>query len=88
LDNLSNPSHGDNVELHYILEKGGRYNIKVFTLAGDYVAGLYRGYRSPGEYTTAWDGRNRAGDVVARGIYFVRVVCPDLDEMRKVLVVR
>jgi len=88
LDNVINPHRGDKVELHYILEKGGRYEIKVFTLAGDYVAGLYRGYRSPGEYTTAWDGRNRAGDVVARGIYFVRVVGPDLDEMRKVLVVR
>jgi len=41
-----------------------------------------------GEHRITWDGRNRAGQVVARGLYFIRVVGPNLDEIRKVLVVR
>jgi hypothetical protein len=88
LDNVINPHRGDKVELHYILGDSGRYLIQVFNLAGDLVDVLYKGTRAPGEYTTAWDGRNRAGDIVARGIYFVRFIGPDIDEMRKVLVVR
>jgi|GEM_PF-5954850 len=36
-----------------------------------------RGSQSPGSYTVSWDGRNHAGNVVARGIYFIRFVGPD-----------
>jgi hypothetical protein len=39
-------------------------------------------------YTTGWDGKNCGGRIVARGIYFIRVVGPGFEEMRKVLVVR
>jgi hypothetical protein len=28
------------------------------------------------------------GDIVARGIYFIRVVAPDIDEYRKVVVAK
>jgi len=49
---------------------------------------LTRGTQAAGTYTTSWDGKNRSGAPVARGIYFIRVVGPDFDEIRKVLVVR
>jgi flagellar hook assembly protein FlgD len=62
--------------------------ILVFDLSGSIVNVLQRGSQSPGQYTTAWDGKNRGGRSVARGIYFVRVVGPGFDEIRKVLVVR
>jgi fibronectin-binding autotransporter adhesin len=35
-----------------------------------------------------WDGRNSGGRIVAKGIYFIRIVAPDIDETRKVLVVK
>jgi hypothetical protein len=35
-----------------------------------------------------WDGRNLSGDPVARGMYFIRIVAPGIDEIRKVIVVR
>jgi flagellar hook assembly protein FlgD len=62
--------------------------ITVFDLKGDIVNVLYRGQRAAGEYSTTWDGRNRGGRVVARGLYFIKVVGPDVNEIRKVLVVK
>jgi hypothetical protein len=60
----------------------------VFDLKGDIVDVLYRGRRASGDYSTSWDGRNRGGRVVARGIYFIKVIAPGVEEIRKVLVVK
>jgi flagellar hook assembly protein FlgD len=62
--------------------------IQVFNLAGDLVKTIYRGKRSAGDYSTSWDGKNHSGRVVARGIYFIRVVAPGVDEYRKVMVIK
>ena len=88
LKNVIDPRKGEKVDLFYILEKGGRVTIQVFNLGGDLVDVLKRGRQAPGEYAISWDGRNQAGNIVARGIYYVRVTAPDIDEYRKVLIVK
>jgi hypothetical protein len=88
LNNVIKPGTDEVADLHYVLEESGNLTIRVFSLAGDLVVTLYRGYRTPGEYATSWDGTNKAGDSVARGIYFIRFTGPGLDEYRKVLVVK
>ena len=88
LHNVINPNYGEQTNLEYTLTQGGMVTINVFDLAGDLVNTLYSGQRSPGQYSTSWDGRNFSGQVVARGIYFIRVVAPGVDEFRKVLVVK
>ncbi len=88
LSNVINPNSGDKTNLVYTLTQGGMVTINVFNLAGDLVTTLFRGQRSPGQYSTSWDGRNFTGQAVARGIYFIRVVAPGMDEYRKVLVVK
>jgi hypothetical protein len=60
----------------------------VFDLAGDVGNVLVRTQQSAGEYEAIWNGTNRAGTHVTRGIYFMRIVAPGIDEIRKVLVVR
>jgi flagellar hook assembly protein FlgD len=62
--------------------------VTVFTLDGDIVKYLYNDRQAAGTYTYFWDGRNLSGDATAQGIYFVRVVGPNMDEIRKVLVVK
>jgi flagellar hook assembly protein FlgD len=49
---------------------------------------LERGRKGAGTYSYYWDGTNLGGRPVARGMYFVRVVGPDIDEIRKVMVVK
>jgi flagellar hook assembly protein FlgD len=60
----------------------------VFTLDGNLVRTLVRENKAAGEYRAAWDGKNSGGREVARGLYFIRVVAPGIDEIRKVMVVK
>jgi hypothetical protein len=88
LNNVINPLRGEKAGLYYSLSSAGYVTITVFDLKGDIVNVLYRGQRAAGEYSTTWDGRNRGGRIVARGLYFIKVVGPDMNEIRKVLVVK
>jgi hypothetical protein len=88
LNNVINPNNGESTYVHYQLVRGGQVTIQVFTLDGTMVDILYRGHRDAGEYRAVWGGKNRGGRAVARGMYFVRVVGPDIDEIRKVMVVK
>jgi hypothetical protein len=88
LNNVINPDKYEKVYVDYILTRGGRVTIQVFTLDGNLVKVLERSSKSAGEYVAAWDGRNNGGRAVARGLYFIRVVAPDIDEIRKVMVVK
>ncbi|MFA6508781.1 MAG: FlgD immunoglobulin-like domain containing protein, partial [Treponemataceae bacterium] len=88
LNNVINPNNGEITRVSYQLGTAGRATVQVFTLDGDLVKVLYRGNRAAGDYTASWDGKNMGGRSVARGIYFIRVVAPEIDEIRKVMVVK
>ncbi|MBN2509258.1 MAG: hypothetical protein JXB03_03235, partial [Spirochaetales bacterium] len=88
LNNVINPEQDETALLQYVLAKGGMVTITVFGLDGDVIDVIQRGPQGAGEYTASWDGRNRGGRIVARGIYFIRIVAPGVDEYRKVMVVR
>ncbi len=88
LNNVINPDNGDQTVLNYRIDRPGMVVINVFTLDGDLVRILQRGRQGEGLYNIAWDGTNNSGDIVARGFYFIRIVAPGVDEVRKVLVVR
>ncbi|MBN1799066.1 MAG: hypothetical protein JW822_10835 [Spirochaetales bacterium] len=88
VNNVINPTAGEQARLLYLLESDGNVKIQVFNLAGDIVAVLLSGRQTAGEYDVFWDGRNSGGNIVAKGIYFIRIVAPGIDETRKVLVVK
>ena len=88
LKNVINPENGETTNLHYELAKAGMVTVQVFDISGALVDVLQRGRQNAGDYSTAWDGRNSGGRVVARGVYFIRIVAPDIDETRKVMVVK
>jgi hypothetical protein len=88
LNNVINPSSGEKTVLKYSLESPGMVTVQVFNLAGDLIKIIHRGRQGSGRYLYTWDGTNRAGFIVARGIYYIRVTGPDIDEYRKVMVVK
>jgi hypothetical protein len=88
LNNVINPTTGEKTYLKYRTTSGGRVTVQVFTLDGNLVKVLRRESRAAGEWTEVWDGKNNGGRVVARGMYFIRVVGPGIDEIRKVMVVK
>ena len=88
LNNVINPLAGDKAYLTYDLPESGVVRVVVFTVNGDVVRVFHSGRQGAGSYTYAWDGTNERGNPVARGVYFIRVVGPDFDEYRKVMVVK
>jgi hypothetical protein len=88
LNNVINPLNNEKAILTYDLETPGMVSVQIFTLDGSVVKVLHRGRQGAGTYTYKWDGTNTGGNIVARGIYFIRVVAPGIDEYRKVLVVK
>jgi fibronectin-binding autotransporter adhesin len=88
LNNVINPENGETANLHYELTSEGMVTIQVFDISGAMVDILNRGRLDAGDYSTSWDGRNSGGRVVARGVYFIRIVAPGIDETRKVMVVK
>ena len=88
LNNVINPEQDEQTVLSYGLETAGNVVINVFNLGGDLVNVIFRGTQGVGNYVYTWDGTNRAGNIVARGIYFIRIVGPGIDEFRKVMIVK
>ncbi|MDR1307825.1 MAG: hypothetical protein LBK74_09670 [Treponema sp.] len=90
LNNVINSAKRERVFLDYRLTKSGRVTVQVFTLDGNLVKALVRESQSAKDtyYRVSWDGTNNGGRPVARGMYFIRIVAPEIDEIRKVMVVK
>jgi hypothetical protein len=90
LNNVINSEKRERVFVDYKLNKSGRVTVQVFTLDGNLVKVLVRENQNQSDayYRASWDGTNSGGRPVARGMYFIRVVAPDIDEIRKVMVVK
>ncbi|MBO5482666.1 MAG: hypothetical protein J5978_05040 [Spirochaetaceae bacterium] len=88
LNNVINPTSFEATVLEIVLPKSGSLTVQVLTLDGNVVKVLQRGRVEEGTYTYSWDGTNNSGAAVARGMYFIRIVGPEIDETRKVMVVR
>jgi len=90
LNNVINSDRRERVFVDYKLVRSGRVTIQVFTLDGNLVKILKQENQPASDlyYRVSWDGTNEGGRSVARGMYFIRVVAPEIDEIRKVMVVR
>ena len=88
LRNVINPDRGEATTLQFIQGTAGNVTVTVFDLSGSIIRVLVRQNQPAGDYGVTWDGTNRSGAKVTRGLYFIRIVGPGMDETRKVLVVR
>ena len=73
----------DLVELRYTLfsVRSTQVEVRVHSLDGRLVRRVYSGFQSAGLQTAWWDGRDDGGELVAPGLYLVRVEV-DADEDR------
>lgn len=88
LNNVIDSFNDEKTVVEVDVATAGNLTVQVLTLDGNVVKVLQRGRVDSGKYYYHWDGKNIAGDSVARGMYFIRVVGPNLDETRKVMVVQ
>ena len=88
LNNVINNTNGEKTIIKVDLPEESRLNVIVMTLDGNVIKYLNKGRTSAGEHYYSWDGKNNKGNLVARGMYFIRISSDKIDETRKVLVVK
>ncbi|MBN2566345.1 MAG: right-handed parallel beta-helix repeat-containing protein, partial [Candidatus Eisenbacteria bacterium] len=80
---------GSRTSVQYGIPAGsGSVDVSVFDVAGRHVATLYSGHQEPGTHRVTWDGRDRFGNGVAAGIYFVRLETSDFRATAKMVLLR
>ena len=88
LNNVINVDNGENTVIQVDMKEAGNLNVIVMTLDGNIVKYLRHGQTYAGTHYYNWNGTNNGGSKVARGLYFVRVIGPGIDETRKVMCVK
>ena len=88
LNNVIDAGKGEKTVVKVNMPEDGRLSVIVMTLDGNIISYLNRGETKAGEYYFTWNGKNKNGKEVARGMYFVRVLGGGIDETRKVMVVK
>ena len=88
LNNVINLNAREQAVLEVNVPEEGNLNVFVMTVDGNIVKRLNHGRVNSGTHYYRWNGTNNASKPVARGLYFVRVVGPGIDETRKVLCVK
>ena len=71
----------------FSLGRDGRVSIKVFSFDGRLVR-KFAGKFPAGEHRWVWDGKDEEGQVVASGVYTVRMEARDFRASEKVALVR
>ena len=75
--------------MRYDLPERGNVTIKIYTIRGELVKTLVDNEeRSEGANFAYWYGKNIDDEVVASGIYLVRIEAPGFNIIRKVCVVK
>lgn len=88
LNNVIDVDNGENTVVQVDMKESGNLNVIVMTLDGNIIKYLRHGHTDAGTHYYNWNGTNNGGSKVARGLYFVRVIGPGIDETRKVMCVK
>ncbi|MCR4440254.1 MAG: hypothetical protein NUW13_14625 [candidate division KSB1 bacterium] len=62
--------------------------VDIFNVRGGLVCRLWEGVCAPGEHLMSWDGRDSKGELVASGVYLVRLEAGKMQVTRKLFLVR
>ena len=86
--NLFRPGQGP-LTVDFKPTVGERVTVRVYDLTGELIQELAQWDTTPGAlYQARWDGRNRDGEAVANGLYFVSVHGDSTHILKKVVVLR
>ena len=87
LQNVPNPFN-PSTAIRFTLAKSGRAQVSVYDLAGRHIRTLLDAQRAKGSQEVVWDGRDERGVPVASGIYLYRLRASELDQSRKMVLLK
>ena len=72
----------------FTLVRPARASISVYDLRGRLVKVLASGHHGQGRHEVVWHGKDGHGQQVASGVYFVRMQAGDLEQIRRIVMVK
>jgi hypothetical protein len=74
--------------IHFSMATAGYANLGIYGVDGRLVAKLVDGEMPAGAQSIVWDGKDNAGNRVARGVYFCRMETPQFSGTEKIIMLR
>ena len=71
----------------YTLPSSSSISLKIYDVTGKLVRTLVTGSQEAGTRIVTWDGRDRSGQLVSSGLYFIRIATPEFSRTAKVIIV-
>ncbi len=85
--NFPNPFN-PTTTLSFSLKNATNVNLTVYDVAGRRVRELVNEHRDRGAYKMVWDGQNDAGQTVASGVYFYKLVAGSFTDTKKMTILK
>ncbi len=82
--NPFNPS----TTIEFVLPREARVHLNVYNLLGQEIQTLFNGFLPEGLHKITWDGRDRAGNPVASGVYFYRLESGASVQVKRMVLIR
>jgi len=88
LTNVAPNPFGHATRVEYEVPETAHVAIRVYDVRGRLVTTLVDGEVAAGGHVAAWTARDKKGEPVVSGIYFIRMVCGAQETVRKAIVLR
>ena len=75
-------------EIRYVVPGNGSTVLSVLDIEGHTVARLVEGVDLTGAQTVRWSGRDKAGNTLPNGVYFIRLEAGGYTDIQKVIVIQ
>jgi hypothetical protein len=86
--NVPNPFNPATTISYEVPAGAGNVTVQVFDVSGRLVASLVDGHQTPGQHSVVWRGTDDAGKDVSSGIYFCRMTVGEIQDIRKMVLLK
>ncbi|MEG8946736.1 T9SS type A sorting domain-containing protein [Rosettibacter firmus] len=87
LQNYPNPFNLS-TKIIFELSRNSNVSLDIFSLLGEHVLTLKKGYFNAGRYEVDWNGKDKFGNIVPAGVYFVQLKTDRLIQTRKMVLLK
>ncbi len=87
-NNKINPNKNEHAIIRYYLDKPSHVKITIYNIIGEKIKTIVDRHQETGTFEEIWQGVNEKGNVVSNGLYIVHIKTDQIDETRKMLVIK
>lgn len=85
--NYPNPFNPETT-IEYAVQQSSRVELKIYNNLGQLVKTLVDNYKTTGEYSVVWDGKDSFGQVVPSGNYFYQMKMGEFMSTKKMILIK